>query len=206
MSNRYSLSQTDSPLTAYRAIDHSRDDEPALHPATLPGGAPHPSAGKPVSVVTSPAPASYRVQGEGRARTWGELGGYTVAIIEQAPHLGDRPRLRGPPRGPPRLRRDPRGAGLLPCRRPGGPLLVRHPHRRPTSPAFPLAGPLRGRLRPRAVAPPRAGAPRKLPVSLSGGRTPAPRYLHLGTGALARLRSSYGLPRPLRPAYRPTGW
>lgn len=85
MSNRYSLSQTDSLRTTYRVIDHSRDDEPALHPATLPSGAPHPLAGRPVSVVTSPSPASYRVQGEGRARTWGELGGYAVAIIEQVP-------------------------------------------------------------------------------------------------------------------------
>jgi hypothetical protein len=85
MSNRYSLSQTDSPRTTYRVIDHSRDDEPALHPATLPSGAPHPLAGRPVSVVTSPSPASYRVQGEGRARTWGELGGYAVAVIEQVP-------------------------------------------------------------------------------------------------------------------------
>lgn len=85
MSNRYSLSQTDSPRTTYRVIDHSLDDEPALHPATLPSGAPHPLAGQPVSVVTSPSPASYRVQGEGRARTWGELGGYAVAVIERVP-------------------------------------------------------------------------------------------------------------------------
>lgn len=84
MSNRYSLSQTDSPRTTYRVIDHSMDDEPALHPATLPSGSPHPLAGQPVSVVTSPSPA-YRVQGEGRARTWGELGGYAVAVIEQVP-------------------------------------------------------------------------------------------------------------------------
>lgn len=85
MSNRYSLNQTGSPLTTYRVIDHSRDDELALHPATLPSGAPHPLAGQPISVVTSPAPASYRVQGEGRARTWAELGGYAVAVIEQIP-------------------------------------------------------------------------------------------------------------------------
>ena len=84
MSNRYSLSQTDSPRTTYRVIDHSLDDEPALHPATLPGGAPHPLAGQPVSVVTSPSPA-YEVQGEGRVRTWGELGGCAVAVIEQVP-------------------------------------------------------------------------------------------------------------------------
>lgn len=84
MSNRYSLSQTDSPRTTYRVIDHSRDDEPALHPATLPNGSPHPLAGQPISVVTSPSPA-YRVQGGGRARTWAELGGYAVAIVEQVP-------------------------------------------------------------------------------------------------------------------------
>lgn len=84
MSNRYSLSQTDSPRTTYRVIDHSLDDEIALHPATLPSGSPHPLAGQPVSVVTSPSPA-YKVQGEGRARTWGELGGYAVAVIEQVP-------------------------------------------------------------------------------------------------------------------------
>jgi hypothetical protein len=85
MSNRYSLSQTGSPRTTYRVIDHSLDDEPALHPATLPSGAPHPRAGQPVSVVTSPSPAHYRVEGEGRARTWDELGGYAVAIVEQVP-------------------------------------------------------------------------------------------------------------------------
>lgn len=84
MSNRYSLSQTDSPRTTYRVIDHSLDDEPALHPATLPSGAPHPLAGRPVGVVTSPSP-SYKVQGVGRARSWGELGGYSVARIEQVP-------------------------------------------------------------------------------------------------------------------------
>lgn len=84
MSNRYSLSQTDSPRTTYRVIDHSLDDEPALHPATLPNGSPHPLAGQPVSVVTSPSPA-YRVQDEGRARTWGELGGYSIAVIERVP-------------------------------------------------------------------------------------------------------------------------
>lgn len=84
MSNRYSLSQTDSPRTTYRVIDHAYDNEPALHPATLPSGAPHPLAGRPVSVVTSPSPA-YRVHGEGRARTWGETGGYSVARIERVP-------------------------------------------------------------------------------------------------------------------------
>ena len=84
MSNRYSLSQTDSPRTIYRVIDHAYDDEPALHPATLPSGAPHPLAGRPIGVVTSPSSA-YRVQGEGRVRTWAEIGGYAVARIEQVP-------------------------------------------------------------------------------------------------------------------------
>lgn len=84
MSNRYSLSSTDSPRTIYRVIDHARDDEPALYPATLPSGSPHPQAGLPISTVTSPSSA-YRVQGEGRARTWGELGGYAVARIERVP-------------------------------------------------------------------------------------------------------------------------
>ena len=91
MSNRYSLSQTDSPRTTYRVIDHSRDDEPALHPATLPSGAPHPLAGQPVSVVTSPSPAHYRVEGEGRARTWAELGGRPVALIERVPAWASAP-------------------------------------------------------------------------------------------------------------------
>lgn len=84
MSNRYSLSQTDSPRPVYLVIDHSLDDEPALHPATLPSGAPHPLAGQPIAVVTSPSRA-YRVQGEGRVRTWDEIGGYAVARIEQVP-------------------------------------------------------------------------------------------------------------------------
>lgn len=84
MSTRYSLSQTDSPRPVYRVIDHSLDGEPALHPATLPSGTPHPLAGRPVSVVTSPSRA-YRVQGEGRARTWDETGGYGIARIEQVP-------------------------------------------------------------------------------------------------------------------------
>lgn len=90
MSTRYSLSQTDSPRPTYRVIDHSLDDEPALHPATLPSGAQHPWAGRPVSVVTSPSRA-YRVQGEGRSRTWGELGGYSVARIEQVPAWASAP-------------------------------------------------------------------------------------------------------------------
>lgn len=100
MSNRYSLSQTDSPRTAYRVIDHSLDDEPALHPTTLPSGAPHPLAGQPLSVVTSPSPSRYRVQGEGRARAWGEVGGYAVAVIEQVPAWATAPSsavLRGDP-------------------------------------------------------------------------------------------------------------
>jgi len=84
MRNRYSLIQTDDPRTTYRVIDHSRDDEPALHPATLPGGAAHPLAGRPLSVVTSPS-RSYKVRGEGRARTWAELGGHAVAVIEPVP-------------------------------------------------------------------------------------------------------------------------
>ena len=90
MSNRYTLSQTDSPRTTYRVIDHTYDDVPALHPATLPSGAPHPRAGQPVSVVASPSPA-YRVQGEGRARTWAEIGGRSVARIEQVPSWATAP-------------------------------------------------------------------------------------------------------------------
>lgn len=90
MSNRYSLSRTDSPRTTYRVIDHSRDGEPALHPATLPSGAPHPLAGRPVSVVTSPS-RSYKVQGEGRARARAELGGHAVAVIEQVPAWAQAP-------------------------------------------------------------------------------------------------------------------
>lgn len=84
MSPRYSLSQTDSPRPTYRVIDHGYDDEVARHPATLPSGAPHPLAGKPLSVVTSlsqtrPAPD------EGRPRTWSEVGGKTVAVLERVP-------------------------------------------------------------------------------------------------------------------------
>lgn len=90
MSNRYSLSQTDSPRTTYSVIDHSLDDEPALHPATLPSGAPHPLAGQPISVVTSPSQA-YKVQGEGAGRTWAEIGGYSVARIEQVPARASAP-------------------------------------------------------------------------------------------------------------------
>ena len=40
MSNRYSIIQTDSPRPTYRVIDHRRDAEPALLPATLPSIAP----------------------------------------------------------------------------------------------------------------------------------------------------------------------
>ena len=90
MSNRYSLSQTDSPRTTYRVIDHAYDDVPALHPATLPSGAPHPLAGQPIAVVTSPSRA-YRVQDEGRVRTWAEIGGHAVARIEQVPAWASAP-------------------------------------------------------------------------------------------------------------------
>lgn len=84
MSNRYYLSQTDSPRPAYRVIDGAMDNEPALHPAALPSGDPHPLAGQPVSTVTSPDPSRPRPD-EGRARTWGEVGGRTVAVIERVP-------------------------------------------------------------------------------------------------------------------------
>lgn len=90
MSDRYSLSQTDSPRPTYRVIDHSLDDAPALHPATLPSGAPHPLAGRPLSVVTPPSPA-YRVHGEGRVRTWGEIGGHAIARLEQVPAWASAP-------------------------------------------------------------------------------------------------------------------
>lgn len=91
MSNRYSMSQTDSPSPTYRVIDHSFDDEPALHRSTLPNGSVYLLAGQPISVVTSPSPASYRVQGEGRARTWAELGGRSVALIERVPAWASAP-------------------------------------------------------------------------------------------------------------------
>ena len=148
MSNRYSLSQTDSPRTAYRVIDHAYDDEPALHPATLPSGAPHPLAGRPVSVVTPPSRA-YGVRGEGRVRTWDEIGGYGMARIEQVPARAAAPASAV-------LREDPRafdgipeellqGGGLsvrpwfavprewddVPAERrpaPGSPLRAVHPH------------------------------------------------------------------------------
>lgn len=84
MSPRYSLSQTCSPRPTYRVIDHAFDDEVALYPATLPNGAPHPQAGQPRSVV-SPLPLAHSDLEEGRARTWGELGGRTFAIVERLP-------------------------------------------------------------------------------------------------------------------------
>ena len=84
MSNRYSLSQTDSPRTTYRVIDHAYDDEIAVYPATLPSGAPHPLAGRPLGVIASPGRLGYS-PGEGCSRTWAEVGGYAVARIEQVP-------------------------------------------------------------------------------------------------------------------------
>lgn len=84
MSNRYSLSKNPGPRPSYRVIDHSLDGEVALYPATLPNGAPHPQAGLPRSVVTSQAPAR-PAPDEGRARTWGELGGFTCAVVERVP-------------------------------------------------------------------------------------------------------------------------
>lgn len=84
MSTRYSLSKNPGPRPSYRVIDHSLDDEVALYPDTLPNGAPHPQAGRPRSVVTS-LPSSYQAPDEGRARTWGELGGFTCAIVERVP-------------------------------------------------------------------------------------------------------------------------
>ena len=84
MSPRYSLSQTLSPRPTYRVIDHTHDDEVALYPDTLPSGAPHPQAGQPRSVVTSLSQA-HPAPDEGRARTWGELGGYTFVIVERIP-------------------------------------------------------------------------------------------------------------------------
>lgn len=207
MSNRYSLSPTDSPRTTYRVIDHSRDDEPARHPATLPSGAPHPLAGRPVSVVTSPSRA-YKVAGEGRARTWDEIGGYGIARIEQVPAwaaapastvlredhhafdgipeellAGGRPVRAALVRGPAEVGRRPRRAA------PGPGLAAPS---RPPAPAAPLAGPLRGRRLSRPVGPTRPEAPPKRPVRPSDGLAPAPRYLHLGTGALCRLRACDG--------------
>lgn len=90
MSNRYSMSQTDSPSPTYRVIDHALDDEPALHPAATPNGSVYLLAGQPISVVTSPSRA-YRVQGGGRPRTWAELGGCTVALIERVPAWASAP-------------------------------------------------------------------------------------------------------------------
>lgn len=90
MSNRYHLAPTDSLRGTYRAIDRASGSEVALHPATLPNGAPHPEAGRPISVVASPSP-TYRVLGEGRPRTWAELGGRTVAVIERVPAWASAP-------------------------------------------------------------------------------------------------------------------
>lgn len=91
MSNRYSLSQTDSPRPTYRVIDHSLDDEPALYPATLPSGAPHPWAGQPISIITAPPGGLYHVANEGCVRTWAELGGRAVARVEQVPAWASAP-------------------------------------------------------------------------------------------------------------------
>ena len=121
MSNRYSLSQTDSPRTTYRVIDHELDDEIARHPATLPNGSLHLQAGQPLSVVTSPSPAHCRVEGEGRARTWAELGGYAVAVIEQVPAWATAPASTV-------LREDPRALDGIPdemVHSPAGGLSVR---------------------------------------------------------------------------------
>ena len=90
MSPRYSLSRTSSLRAAYRVIDHALDDEIAWHPATLPNGSPHPQAGQPRSTVTSPSPA-YKILDEGQPRTWAELGGRTVALIERAPDWATAP-------------------------------------------------------------------------------------------------------------------
>lgn len=84
MNTRYSLSKNPGPRPSYRVIDHSLDDEVALYPDTLPNGAPHPQAGRPRSVVPSLYPA-HPTPDEGRARTWGELGGFTCAVVERVP-------------------------------------------------------------------------------------------------------------------------
>ena len=193
MSNRYTLAQTDSPRTTYRVIDHSLDDEVALHPATLPSGAPHPLAGQPVSVVTSPAPAHYRVQGGGRPRTWGELGGYAVAVIERVPSWAAAPAsavLREDPaafdgipptsctpppaacRSGPGARSRRRGTSSRPSAVP--PPAPHSGH--PPTPAASLAGPLRDRRRPRPLGTSRPGASPDGPVSLADGLAPPPRY------------------------------
>ena len=91
MSNRYSLSQTDSSWPAYLVIDHSFDDVPALHPATLPNGFPHPQAGQPISIITAPPGGLYHVANEGCVRTWAELGGRAVAQIEKVPAWASAP-------------------------------------------------------------------------------------------------------------------
>lgn len=109
------------------------------------------------------------------------------------PGLGGRPRLRGPARGPDRLRRRPRRAGPLSRRRPAGPPPVRHPHRHPRPPAAPLAGPLRGRRCPRPVGPSRPGAPPDGPVSPSDGLKPPRLY----DGPARPWKSVREAPRPL---------
>lgn len=90
MGSRYSLSRTSSPRPAYRVIDHAFDDKIARYPATLPDGSPHLKAGEPRSIITSPS-SSYRVQDEGRARTWGGVGGYTAGIVERVPAWASAP-------------------------------------------------------------------------------------------------------------------
>lgn len=90
MGSRYSLSRTLSPRPTYRVIDHTFDDEIARYPDTLPNGSPHPRGGGPRSIITSPS-SSYRVQDEGRARSWGEVGGYTAGIVERVPAWASAP-------------------------------------------------------------------------------------------------------------------
>lgn len=214
------LSQTDGPRPTYRVTDRRRDAEPALHPATLPSGAPHPLAGPPVPVVTSPSPDRYRVEGRGRARTWAEVGA--------TPSPSSSGSRRGPPPAPgpscamtptpwtgspttwstrppaawrsssgSRSRR--RGTSCRPVSGPPSGPARPQARLRPPSPAATLAGPLRGSRRPRLVGQPRPEVPRKLPVSPSDGLDPQPRYQHLGTGASVRLRPSGSL-SPLHPA------
>lgn len=91
MSNRYTLSQTNSPRPVYLVIDHTYDDVPARHPSTLPNGSPHPMAGQPISVITAPPGGLYHVANEGCVRTWGEIGGHAVARIEQVPAWASAP-------------------------------------------------------------------------------------------------------------------
>lgn len=72
-------------------------------------------------------------------------------------------------------------------------------------PGPPPAGPLRDGRRPRAERAPSPGAPSGRPVSLVDGPAPAPRYLHLGTGALGRLRGLHGISYPRGLAWRAEG-